>query len=178
MKKQFWICLVLLFSASIWAEDLGEVAKKEKARREALKKQGKKATVLTNKDVENIKSSLGIESSSANPDYSAGSTPSEPAVAIDQAITDSNAQLDELKRQRAELTREVQDTSDSIQQSGVNSRNTGEQYRQKRLKEEELRKVEEQIEALEKQREEKAETAPTETKEETKEEPKEEEESV
>lgn len=160
MKRIFWVSLIVLFSASLWSEDLAEVAKKEKARREALKKQGKKATVFTNQDVKNLKSSLGIETSDGVSDASGetGSGPTEPSAALERAISDSSGKLNELKKQKAELIREIQDTSDSIQQSGVHARNTGEQYRQKRLKEEELKKVEEQIEELEKQPKEPAQT--------------------
>lgn len=156
MKKLFFFSFLFLFVSFVWSEDLSEVAKREKARREALKKQGKKATVLTNEDVKNIKSSLGIESNTpVVEDESAaseGSTgPVEPAAAVQEAIDQSNAGLEELKRQKAELTKEIQSTSDSMQQSGVHSSNIGQQYREKRLKEEELRKVEEKIEQLERQ---------------------------
>ena len=148
MKKVFWVLILVLFSVTVWAEDLGELAKKEKARREELKKQGKKAQVLTNEDVKSIKSSLGIESSGVTSDTS-GQAQGEPSAALEEAISDSSSQLDALKKQKGELIREIQDTSDSIQQSGVHSRNLGEQYKQKRLAEEELKKVEEQIETLE-----------------------------
>jgi hypothetical protein len=156
MKKLFFFSFLFLFVSFVWSEDLSEVAKREKARREALKKQGKKATVLTNEDVKNIKSSLGIESNtpvvedeSAAPEGSTG--PIEPAAAVQEAIDQSKDGLEELKRQKAELTKEIQSTSDSMQQSGVHSSNIGQQYREKRLKEEELRKVEEKIEQLERQ---------------------------
>ncbi len=160
MKRFFIVSLIVLFAAAVWSEDLAEVAKKEKERREALKKQGKKATVLTNQDVKNIKSSLGIESTlvegtDSAPVEETDSAPSdsaEPAAAavVKEAIDDSNASLEELRQQKAELTKNIQETSDSIQQSGAHSSNIGERYREKRLKEEELRKVEEQIEELEK----------------------------
>ena len=155
MKKLFLFSLVVLFAGAVWSEDLGEVAKKEKARREALKKQGKKATVLTNEDVKNIKSSLGIESDALPVEESASNSgaATEPAAAVQEAIDNSAAQLDELKKQKAELTKEIQTTSESMQQGGVHSSNIGQQYRDKRLKEEELKKVEEKIETLQKEKE-------------------------
>ena len=156
MKKFFVFSFLVLFATAVWSEDLSEVAKREKARREALKKQGKKATVLTNEDVKNIKSSLGIETDTPPVEETTSapsSGPSEPAAAVQKAIEDSGAQLDELKRQKAELTNEIQITSDSLQQGGVHSSNIGQQYKEKRLKEEELKKVEEKIEKLEKQQE-------------------------
>ncbi|MGH9856896.1 MAG: hypothetical protein ACRD4B_03530, partial [Acidobacteriota bacterium] len=78
----------------------------------------------------------------------------EPAAAVQEAIDNSSAQLEELKKQKAELTKEIQTTSESMQQGGVHSSNIGQQYRDKRLKEEELKKVEEKIEALEEKKEE------------------------
>jgi hypothetical protein len=156
MKKLFLFSLIVLFAGSVWSEDLGEVAKKEKARREALKKQGKKATVLTNEDVKNIKSSLGIESNTPGVEEASSpssGTASDPAAAVQEAIDNSSEQLDELKKQKAELTNEIQTTSESMQQGGVQSSNIGQQYREKRLKEEELKKVEEKIEALEEKKE-------------------------
>ena len=150
MKKIFFVLVAVLFASAVYAEDLGELAKKEKARREALAKEGKKGKVLTNKDIKDIKSSLGIESHTPVAEEPTEKTTDEPATAVQEAVDQSNAQLEDLKRQKAELTREVQEASDAIQQSGARSTNTGEQYREKRLKEEELKKVEEQIEELEK----------------------------
>jgi predicted RNase H-like nuclease (RuvC/YqgF family) len=150
MKNIFFVLIAVLFAVAVCAEDLGELAKKEKARREALAKEGKKGKVLTNKDVKDIKSTLGIESHTPVVEEPAEKSTDEPAAAVQEAVDQSNAQLEDLKQQKAELTREVQEASDAIQQSGARSTNTGEQYREKRLKEEELKKVEEQIEELEK----------------------------
>jgi cob(I)alamin adenosyltransferase len=150
MKTIFLFLMVVLFAGAVCAEDLGELAKKEKARREALAKEGKKGKVLTNKDVRDIKSSLGIESHTPVVEDPVEKSKDEPAAAIQKAVDQSNSQLEELKQQKAELTREVQEASDAIQQSGARSANTGEQYREKRLKEEDLKKVEQQIEELEK----------------------------
>ncbi len=157
MKKMFFLLITVLFAFSVWAEDLGELAKKEKARREALAKEGKKGKVLTNKDVKDIKSSLGIESHTPVVEEPATESKDEPAAAVGEAVDQSNAQLEQLKQQKSELIREVQEASDAIQQSGARSSNTGEQYREKRLKETELKKVEEQIEELEKGQKETAE---------------------
>src|SRR6185295_16912869 len=68
--KRIGILLVLFvfgcaFLASAGQPNLAEVAKKEKARREALEKSGKKAKVLTNEDVGKIKTQLGILSGSS-----------------------------------------------------------------------------------------------------------------
>lgn len=73
MKKVLLVMAILIgFVVAGYSEDLAEVAKKEKARREALKKEGKKPEkVYTNKDIPNLKSSLGIESSGPEPDAEA-----------------------------------------------------------------------------------------------------------
>ena len=151
MRKILLVSLLVLFAGAVCAEDLGALAKKEKARREAIKKSGKTATTFTNQDVENLKSSLGIESSGPVGESSAAPT-SEPGAALEQAIDTSRSQLNDLKRQKAELTNEIESTSESIEQSGTHSANIGQQYRDKRLKEAELRKLDEQIEELEKKR--------------------------
>jgi predicted RNase H-like nuclease (RuvC/YqgF family) len=151
MKKLFLVTILLAFTAVLWSDDLAEIARKEKARREALEKEGKKARVLTNKDVPTIKSSLGIESASPVAEEPTTEPQSESAAAaIDEAATNSQEELERLKQEKADLTRDIQSTSDSIEESGVQSKNIGEQFKEKRLKEEQLKKVEDQIEQLEK----------------------------
>jgi|GEM_PF-1942054 len=149
MKKVLFVSFVLLFTASLWSESVTEVAKKEKARREALAKQGKKATVLTNKDVPNIKSSLGIESTSTG-QSGEGST-DDITAAIQQATDNSSAELEELKQQREDLNGKLQEVSDSIDQ-GTYATNIGDRYKEKRLTEEELANVDAQIKAIEAKR--------------------------
>ena len=153
MKKLLIGSFVLLFASALCADDLAEAAKREKARREALKKQGKKATVLTNEDVKDIKSTLAIESNTPVEDSSTseGTPTGEPGAAVQGAIDNSNAELEDLKRQKEELAGQLKRTSDSIDESGARSSNLGQQYREKRLKEEELRKIEQKIEQMEKQ---------------------------
>ena len=62
MKRIGMLLLLLVFGfafvASAEKPTLGELAKKEKARRESLEKSGKKAKVLTNEYVGKIKSQL------------------------------------------------------------------------------------------------------------------------
>jgi len=157
MKKLLFVLFILVFTGTLWCESVTEVAKKEKARREALAKQGKKATVLTNKDVANIKSSLGIESTSPVTEQSGDGSTADVTEAIQQATQDSNADLEELKQRREELTGKVQELSDSMGQGAGQASNIGERYQQKRLTEEELQKVDEQIQAIEQKRKEAAE---------------------
>src|SRR5262245_60403963 len=132
MRKVLLVLFMVLFAATLWSESVTEVAKKEKARREALAKQGKKAKVLTNKDVANLKSSLGIESTSPSGEpSSADPTANETTAAIQQATDDANSGLQELKQKRDELAGKVQELSQSIDQ-GANATNIGERYQQKR----------------------------------------------
>src|SRR5262245_56820833 len=68
MKRIAILLVLIVFGFAFVAsaqQNLGDLAKKEKARREALEKSGKKAKVLTNADVDKIKSQLGMESGTA-----------------------------------------------------------------------------------------------------------------
>jgi hypothetical protein len=166
MKKVLLVLFMVLFAATLWSESVTEAAKKEKARREALAKQGKKAKVLTNKDVSTLKSSLGIESTGPTSEpTSSDPIANETTAAIEQAADDANSGLEELKQKRDELTGKVQELSDSINQ-GANASNIGERYQQKRVTEEELKSVEDQIQAIEAKRKEAAEKAESEQKQE------------
>jgi chromosome segregation ATPase len=160
MKNILLVLFVILFAGTLWSESVTEVAKKEKARREAIAKQGKKAKVLTNKDVANIKSSLGIESTGAAGTESNVDPTAEPAVqAIQQATDEADSGLEELMQQRDELTGKVQELSETINQGGAQASNIGERYKEKRVTEEELENVEKQIQAIEQKRKAAAEKA-------------------
>ena len=154
MKKILIVLFVFAFAGSLLAESVTEVAKREKERRAQLEKEGKKAKVLTNKDVANIKSSLGIESTTPVADQS-GDASEQAVAAIQQATDDANAELEQLRQKKDELTGKVQDMSDDISQT-PNANDIGSRYQQKRLTEEELQKVDDQIKAIEAQRKEAA----------------------
>jgi hypothetical protein len=59
MKRSFLIVVVIGLAASVGAQSLTELAKKEKARREALK--GKSAAVVTNADILKVKNTRAVE---------------------------------------------------------------------------------------------------------------------
>src|ERR1041385_2803352 len=106
MKKLLMISFVamLAFVFAAAAEDLGELAKKEKARREALAKEGKKAKTLTNADVGNIKSQLAIESTS--------NTQTEPAAGAtdeSQTQTQQSEQVSAKDQRRMEIEQKQQE---------------------------------------------------------------------
>ena len=146
MKKVLFVSFVFLFAATLWGETVAEVAAREKARRDALAKEGKKATVLTNKDVPNIKSSLGIESTGG--EQSGEPFTGDTTEAIQQATENSTAELQELKQKREDLNGKLQEVSDSIEQ-GTYATNIGNRYEEKRVTEEELANLDAQIKAME-----------------------------
>jgi len=151
MKKILIVLFVFAFAGSLWCESVTEVAKREKERRAQLEKEGKKAKVLTNKDVPNIKSSLGIESTTPVPDQSGVTSTDETTAAIQQATQDANEDMEQLKQKRDELTGKAQEIQAGIDQS-PNASDIGSRFQQKRLTEEELKKVDDQIRAIEEQR--------------------------
>lgn len=116
--------------------NLGEIAKKEKERRESLAKEGKKARVYTKDDIERVKSKLGIEpgSTEATGDSDTASqgdnSPAEPDVSIDTAQAaaqqqkeELQAQLDQLMTQRNELQKKVDDQKNKMNAGGPYSVN-------------------------------------------------------
>lgn len=147
--KRIGILLVLFFFgfaflASAEQKNLGEVAKKEKERREAIEKSGKKVKVLTNEDVDNIKSQLGMVSGSsegeegqATGDDSTYTPPVEgedyiPAQQPEQPV-DPNAehkkQIEELENQKDEAQKKADDARATVGAGGLwHSHATGNQY--------------------------------------------------
>ena len=70
MKKILLFGFVVLIGTALAlsAQDLGELAKKEKEKREALQKEGKAPKVLTNEDIQNMKTSQKTAASSTDSD--------------------------------------------------------------------------------------------------------------
>jgi len=148
MKRIGMLLLLFVFGfafvASAQKQDLGELAKKEKARREALEKSGKTVKVLTNEDVDKIKSQLGMVSGSEEDqgqqatDDSSNTPPAEgeyvPDQQPEQTTPDPNA---EAQRQRTELQNQIDehqkaadDARATVGAGGLwHSHNTGDQYK-------------------------------------------------
>lgn len=182
MKKLLLVMVILTgFVVSGYSEDLAEVAKKEKARREALAKEGKKPNkVYTNKDIPNIQSSLGIEVQNpeayAEPVESEGiadtTEGTEPTEATDvteapeaeettmaETMSDTETEessvpvdIEELKRQKEEIDREIQEKTKVVNQA-VQSRSIGDQYRELREAEEKSAELEIKIREMEQNQE-------------------------
>jgi hypothetical protein len=149
--KRIGILLVLFvfgfaFLASAQQKSLGEIAKKEKERREALEKSGKKVKVLTNEDVGKLKSQLGMVSGSTEgeegqpaPEDSSYTPPVEgedyvPDQQPEQQPVDPNAehkkQIEELENQKDEAQKKADDARATVGAGGLwHSHNTGDQYR-------------------------------------------------
>src|SRR5262249_3833057 len=126
MKKILIVLFIFAFAGALWSESVTDVAKKEKERRAQLEKEGKKAKVLTNKDVQNLKSRLGIESTSGVVDQSGDAT-DQTSQAIDEATQQANAEMEQLKQRKDELTGKVQQLSDDIS-STPNANDIGSRY--------------------------------------------------
>ena len=149
--KRIGILLVLFvfgfaFLASAQQKNLGEIAKKEKERREALEKSGKKVKVLTNEDVGKLKSQLGMVSGSTEGEEgqpaaedSSYTPPVEgedyvPDQQPEQQPVDPNAehkkQIEELENQKDEAQKKADDARATVGAGGLwHSHNTGDQYR-------------------------------------------------
>jgi hypothetical protein len=169
--------LILVFALATWsiiaAENLGEVAKKEKARREAIEKKGKKAKVFTNADVDKLKAQIAIqkgggqapaegtaEQPPANPEPAAPAVETSPEV---QPVTEPEPvvqtdekkpveeQIKDLQEQKEQLEKEAQAARDAIGAGGIyHSRNVGVSAEKEDEAEKKLEEVNKKLEELEK----------------------------
>jgi hypothetical protein len=89
MKRLLLIVAVIGLSASLGAQSLTELAKKEKARREALK--GKAAAVVTNVDLLRVKKTAAVEVVPAEPEGSAILEGEDVAPAVEAGSQDAGA---------------------------------------------------------------------------------------
>ncbi len=159
--------LVLLFSFSfvfaVMSEDLGELAKKEKQRREALDKSGKKAKVFTNEDVDNLKSDIAVQSTPPEGETADTATEDssytppvegaeyvpdpEPQKEASDPNVDRQREIRELEEQREELERTIQEAQETVGSGGLyHTRNTGDQYKTAREAEDKLDKIDRELE--------------------------------
>src|SRR5262245_5471758 len=106
MKKILLFGFVVLIGTALAlsAESLGELAKKEKEKREALQKEGKTPKVLTNEDIEKVKTS---ESTAASDTDS------------DQAVSESDLEqkLSDAQQESAQAEQELSGSPDEVQGS-------------------------------------------------------------
>jgi len=156
MKKLAFFAFITLFAVAIIAEatEVADVAKKERARREAIQKQGKPAKVFTNQDVANLKATLGFEVS-VEPeqvkektlpgiDTSLGDEPEKPKQEAQQE--QANEEAEKLKEERQALEQQAKDAQQTINQGGgFHTRNIGTQYKLKREAETRIREIDEKL---------------------------------
>lgn len=166
MRKHFFLAFVLVigFCWIAAGEDLGELAKKEKARREELARKGVKSKVLTNEDVANLKSQLAIQSSTTEPsaDTTADATTdsatpeaAEPAAAEPEEATEETAtdqQLKDIQTQKEEQEAKAKEAKGAIDRGGLfHTRDIGQQYKVQREANEKIRELDKKAEELKKQ---------------------------
>lgn len=152
MKKiiTFMIAGFLVITLA-YPQSLVEAAKKEKERREKLKKEGKQSRIITNEDIENVKEkTLGIElpegqerpktESLASEEQS--SREDELNMQIKKQREQIQAEIDKLKKQRDE-------EQDRINRGAVFfGANPGEAYQKIRELDEKIKELEKQLASL------------------------------
>ena len=154
--------VILGMSWIAFAEDLGELAKKEKERREELARKGVKARVLTNQDIPNIKARLAIEPSSiegetaeeaVSDETTAAEQEVEAAVAEETTEPSVDQQLQEVGNQKQELEQKAKDARDTVGRGGLfQTRNVGDQYRTMRESQEKIKALDKQEQELKEQK--------------------------
>jgi hypothetical protein len=168
MKSKLLFLLIFLFTCSVVfaGESLGELAKKEKAKREALSKQGKEAKVYTNDDIKGVKKDTGIQSTGEEMEEPAEgqeeeSTEAESTAAeseeygydysseADQQV--NNQELQDLRDQREAAQKELDDARKAIGAGGLfHTRNVGDQFHIATEAERKLQEIDRRIKELEK----------------------------
>jgi len=165
MKKWILFSFILLlgFVFAAAAEDLGEVAKKEKVRREELAKSGKKVTTFTNEDVENLKSTSSYEFSGETPESgetaeeagtadqsAAEETATATPAAETPATSDVDREIQELKNQKEQAEQEEKAARETVGQGGLfHSHNAGNQYQTAREAEEKAEEADQKTDEAE-----------------------------
>jgi hypothetical protein len=129
------------------------MAKKEKERREALRKEGKIAKVFTNQDIANLKSTLAFEvTRGPEPEGEEADTEgSDSTLPPVTAQVDEQAQADEeeerLRAEREALEQQARDAQETINRGGgYHTRNIGSQYKAKREAESRIREIDDELE--------------------------------
>lgn len=164
--KKLLVVLVLLIAGAVFAQqtqNLGELAKKEKARREALAKEGKAGKVYTKEDLERVKGKLGIETT-GDSSSSEGALDDAPATSVDEVTMDQldaeaameqqkkdlQNQLDELLSQKTDLQKQIDDNK-SKTANGILSVNPAQTLQDIDQFDSQMKELERQIEDLQQQ---------------------------
>ncbi|HJZ12302.1 MAG TPA: hypothetical protein VJ521_09135 [Acidobacteriota bacterium] len=171
MGKHFFLAFVFVlgFCWICAGEDLGELAKKEKARREELARKGVKSRTYTNEDLADLKAQLAIQPSSTETSAETTTAPAEPATteagepaaketttseeSTEETATDQ--QLKDIQTQKEEQEAKAKAAKGAIDRGGLfHTRDIGEQYRVQREADEKIRGLDKKTDELKKQQEE------------------------
>jgi hypothetical protein len=185
MKKLLLFCFVGLIglTLALAADDLGELAKKEKAKREALQKQGKTPKVLTNEDLERMNSNEQTktgdveketaeeaqgesqasegETESGSTNESSGISGSPDVVAGSELAAEEapkpsiDEQLRQLQAQKEEAQAKEKQAQEAIDNGGLfHTYAVGNQFRQEREAGDSTEEINKKIQQLEQQKKE------------------------
>lgn len=166
MKRlAFFVFITLAIGIIVEATEVADAAKKERARREAIQKQGKPAKVLTNQDVANLKATLGME---VRVEQEPEGVKEKTLPGIDTSLGDEvqkpkkpeppkqevNEEAEKLKEERQTLEQQAKDAQQTINQGGgFHTRNIGNQYKLKREAESRIREIDDKLQKEEKKEE-------------------------
>ena len=164
MKLALFV-LIMVFVVVMIADatEVADVAKKERARREAIQKQGKPAKVFTNQDIANLKSTLGFEVTTQPEELEVKTLPGIDTSLGDEPVKakkaepkpQRNEEEEKLKEERAALEQQAKDAQQTIDQGGgYHTRNIGNQYKLKREAESRIREIDEKLKEDEKKEDE------------------------
>jgi hypothetical protein len=165
MKKLALFAFITIFAVAIIAQatEVVEVAKKEKARREAIQKQGKPAKVFTNQDISNLKATLGFEvltepeqiKDTTLPGIDTFAGEVEQPKRTQPPQQQKNEEVEKLIQEREALEQQAKDAQQTIDQGGgYHTRNIGTQYKLKREAETRIREIDKELEEKEGKKEE------------------------
>lgn len=178
MKKTILTLFVLLLGCSLVAwggENLGELAKKEKARRKAIEKEGKQSKTFTNADIADLKATLAIEvteepeaegetqaeegisepTTSESPEESTApvdetyETTEEAGTSNDEVSQEDQEKIQSLKDEKAALEEEINQSRETLDTGGPMVRNIGSQMRQSREAEDRISEIDKEVKKLE-----------------------------
>jgi hypothetical protein len=175
MKKLLLFGFVGLIGLTLTlaADDLGELAKKEKAKREALQKEGKTPKVMTNEDIEKMKAtenadqSLGenqaegteeegatadsiLEGMSAEVPDSTNEVAGSEFVEEQQQEPSVDEQLRQLQEKKEAAEAQIKDAQEAVDKGGLfHTYAVGNQFREQREADNEIEELDKQIKKLE-----------------------------
>lgn len=153
MKKiiSFLISCFLIITLA-YPQSLAEAAKKEKERREKLKKEGKQSKIITNEDINNVKQKvLGIEVPEGQQKPSESTTPvQEQATAEDEIKLQIKKQKEQLQAEIDRLKKQREEEQDRINRGAIYfGVNPGEAYQKIRELDEKIKDLENQLKTFE-----------------------------